>query len=283
MQDVIGSSPRGRGKPLTTAACLGLVRLIPAWAGKTMRWTTRRQSNPAHPRVGGENARLAERPPARRGSSPRGRGKLSPHRRWRACRGLIPAWAGKTDSLGLIDRADPAHPRVGGENRSGSGWLIIGPGSSPRGRGKQSCRCVPWVLSRLIPAWAGKTASLPVSESNRAAHPRVGGENADQGLTSTLKNGSSPRGRGKPVSPTRNRVNRGLIPAWAGKTCAFSHSTPSMRAHPRVGGENPESPSNSLLDPGSSPRGRGKPCMPVAFRVVNRLIPAWAGKTMGSR
>ena len=116
-----------------------------------------------------------------------------------------------------------------------------------------------------------------------AAHPRVGGENADQGLTSTLKNGSSPRGRGKPVSPTRNRVNRGLIPAWAGKTCAFSHSTPSMRAHPRVGGENPESPSNSLLDPGSSPRGRGKPCMPVAFRVVNRLIPAWAGKTMGSR
>ena len=157
MQDVIGSSPRGRGKPLTTAACLGLVRLIPAWAGKTMRWTTRRQSN-------------------------------------------------------------PAHPRVGGENRSGSGWLIIGPGSSPRGRGKQSCRCVPWVLSRLIPAWAGKTASLPVSESNRAAHPRVGGENADQGLTSTLKNGSSPRGRGKPVSPTRNRVNRGLIPAWAGKT-----------------------------------------------------------------
>ena len=213
------------------------------------------------------------------GSSPRGRGKLSPHRRWRACRGLIPAWAGKTDSLGLIDRADPAHPRVGGENRSGSGWLIIGPGSSPRGRGKQSCRCVPWVLSRLIPAWAGKTASLPVSESNRAAHPRVGGENADQGLTSTLKNGSSPRGRGKPVSPTRNRVNRGLIPAWAGKTCAFSHSTPSMRAHPRVGGENPESPSNSLLDPGSSPRGRGKRRQLDTLTDGVRLIPAWAGKT----
>ena len=57
----------------------------------------------------------------------------------------------------------------------------------------------------------------------------------------------------------------------------------AFAAHPRVGGENADQGLTSTLKNGSSPRGRGKPCMPVAFRVVNRLIPAWAGKTVGSR
>ena len=51
------------------------------------------------------------------------------------------------------------------------------------------------------------------------------------------------------------------------------------RAHPRVGGENPETRSETLLDPGSSPRGRGKRDKEVYFAGRSRLIPAWAGKT----
>ena len=46
----------------------------------------------------------------------------------------------------------------------------------------------------------------------------MGGENDFDivELTNTL--GSSPRGRGKPVSLTDRVCNLGLIPAWAGKT-----------------------------------------------------------------
>ena len=70
----------------------------------------------AHPRVGGENplASTWRRAPA--GSSPRGRGKLTPYPRTSAILGLIPAWAGKTCNPPVPHCVAPAHPRVGGEN-----------------------------------------------------------------------------------------------------------------------------------------------------------------------
>ena len=53
----------------------------------------------------------------------------------------------------------------------------------------------------------------------------------------------------------------------------------SMRAHPRVGGENVRESRGPTGDLGSSPRGRGKHQAPLASRQVGGLIPAWAGKT----
>ena len=70
-----------------------------------------------------------------------------------------------------------------------------------------------------------------------------------------------------------------LIPAWAGKTSTPTSKPLARRAHPRVGGENPKSPSNRFLDPGSSPRGRGKQRREMDRIARDRLIPAWAGKT----
>ena len=50
-----GSSPRGRGK-LKALGCDGQGhRLIPAWAGKTLKHAQIASWTPAHPRVGGEN------------------------------------------------------------------------------------------------------------------------------------------------------------------------------------------------------------------------------------
>ena len=51
------------------------------------------------------------------GSSPRGRGKLDGSVSLTLTSGLIPAWAGKTDLVGLEIVSHEAHPRVGGENR----------------------------------------------------------------------------------------------------------------------------------------------------------------------
>ena len=136
---VTGSSPRGRGKPWPGRCATRSRRLIPAWAGKTLRLEI----------VYGWYA----------GSSPRGRGKHAGVIEWHRGGRLIPAWAGKTSSTpGLTGRAG-AHPRVGGENDGSGACPRARAGSSPRGRGKRrpprrgTCR------ARLIPAWAGKTPS----------------------------------------------------------------------------------------------------------------------------
>ena len=174
--------------------------------------------------------------------------------------GLIPAWAGKTDTPTRL----AAHV----------------PGSSPRGRGKPTCtmhcaRCI-----GLIPAWAGKTEIPGFSLPSCAAHPRVGGENREEISRLQTRAGSSPRGRGKPHPLPHNRGRRGLIPAWAGKTRGSRVLQGQPQAHPRVGGENFSCPRTSPSGGGSSPRGRGKHREFACSIPSGRLIPAWAGKTV---
>ena len=92
-----GSSPRGRGKPQERARSIRGIRLIPAWAGKTLRSPRGQPSGAAHPRVGGENSKIASGSGIMPGSSPRGRGKRQLDTVRVPAGGLIPAWAGKTD------------------------------------------------------------------------------------------------------------------------------------------------------------------------------------------
>ena len=132
-----GSSPRGRGKRCIRR-CLARTRL-------------------AHPRVGGENDPHRPHCGRPRGSSPRGRGKPPPGSAHRAGVRLIPAWAGKTRNAPDRCDVDPAHPRVGGENRGGDACGVVATGSSPRGRGKPLRGLQRSGPQGLIPAWAGKT------------------------------------------------------------------------------------------------------------------------------
>ena len=152
-----GSSPRGRGKLLLGIVALRIVRLIPAWAGKTSPGACRSSPRPAHPRVGGENTSGKHLWGTWLGSSPRGRGKLGVTVRNEGGERLIPAWAGKTSHIADPSAACAAHPRVGGENA----WIDVVPsfrgGSSPRGRGKRVPRGARQGPLRLIPARAGKT------------------------------------------------------------------------------------------------------------------------------
>ena len=131
------------------------------------------------------------------GSSPRGRGKPGTRFTRRAIKRLIPAWAGKTPLATQNTLTAPAHPRVGGENFEAFKTSVETVGSSPRGRGKLVHPLLSCTQHRLIPAWAGKTPPLPLATCTRQAHPRVGGENSDEGLVDAGSEGSSPRGRGK--------------------------------------------------------------------------------------
>ena len=133
---LLGSSPRGRGKRRHAMPTRIAHRLIPAWAGKTACRLGCEHAETAHPRVGGENPEIVTELVGADGSSPRGRGKLGCGFELGEIRGLIPAWAGKTEIRQAPGKIDQAHPRVGGENVSRARYTALSFGSSPRGRGK---------------------------------------------------------------------------------------------------------------------------------------------------
>ena len=111
---------------------------IPAYAGKTHLRNDRAQGTGEHPRVCGENIDIVDGQKARRGTSPRMRGKLGGDGGWHDFFRNIPAYAGKTEELSATVPAEA--------------------GTSPRMRGKltqithRGCRV------GNIPAYAGKTA-----------------------------------------------------------------------------------------------------------------------------
>ncbi len=79
------------------------------------------------------------------------------------------------------------------------------------------------------------------------------------------------------------RVELGLIPAWAGSTLVSRDEFATTSAHPRVGGEHEGGKPAGVRDRGSSPRGRGAPRRHWRGAVQAGLIPAWAGSTSTSR
>ena len=173
-----GSSPRVRGK-LDTVLGLGQEsRLIPACAGKTVTFCHLWTPPPAHPRVCGENHRVAPTICSVPGSSPRVRGKPERASPVRNPGRLIPACAGKTRRSYCTDSPAEAHPRVCGENFAPVYTGTPRPGSSPRVRGKQAHEPPHELERRLIPACAGKTRKPAQSPYQTSAHPRVCGENA---------------------------------------------------------------------------------------------------------
>ena len=72
---VLGSSPLTRGKLIADGQSVFVHGLIPAHAGKTTGWRSRRCGCRAHPRSRGENEALAASDATDKGSSPLTRGK----------------------------------------------------------------------------------------------------------------------------------------------------------------------------------------------------------------
>ena len=113
----------------------------------------------------------------------------------------------------------------------------------------------------------------------RSAHPRSRGENSATGGSRRQAAGSSPLTRGKPGGESRQGCGERLIPAHAGKTWAYPSATFPPRAHPRSRGENHARKVAKPGDKGSSPLTRGKLIPVQRGFLVERLIPAHAGKT----
>ena len=91
-----GSPPHGRGKARSRCFVVEVMRITPAWAGKSQGHRADRGAEQDHPRVGGEKRLISIRSVYQSGSPPHGRGKgrrIVPN-----VEGLriTPAWAGKS-------------------------------------------------------------------------------------------------------------------------------------------------------------------------------------------
>ena len=214
------------------------------------------------------------------GSSPRVRGKPRREATPRCDGGLIPARAGKTSPGAVQLGGRGAHPRACGENWGGRRTQALRRGSSPRVRGKLRALLPPPPLDRLIPARAGKTSRSAIRCPPGWAHPRACGENVLRPVVTAASVGSSPRVRGKLGHILGGHVERGLIPARAGKTPVVGSPRTCSGAHPRACGENGGRDPRDGAAQGSSPRVRGKRERFADRRCDLRLIPARAGKTV---
>ena len=216
------------------------------------------------------------------GLSPRGRGKPGNGYPPPAALGSIPAWAGETGTIPFSSSGTTVYPRVGGGNRRAAYADTANPGLSPRGRGKPGAGNPAAVLLRSIPAWAGETPRLIVAGGLPEVYPRVGGGNFAGRDDFPRLVGLSPRGRGK-RNPFQDFAGiPRSIPAWAGETQDDRVGFRQVRVYPRVGGGNGVVGVDVGINPGLSPRGRGKPQDQHHQKHRAGSIPAWAGETATS-
>ena len=154
------------------------------------------------------------------GSPPRGRGKATFPSRRPAFRRITPAWAGKRLQHTVGNPTGQDHPRVGGEKHCPHGINMTFGGSPPRGRGKDTPIGETGAMSGITPAWAGKSCANQFAHSFLQDHPRVGGEKYGKDGKRFYEEGSPPRGRGKDQKQQKWNEQRGITPAWAGKSNA---------------------------------------------------------------
>ena len=220
---------------------------------------------------------------ARKGSSPRVRGRLRANGEGWETEGLIPAGAGQTTEQWFRSLTLWAHPRGCGADEVCPPQLVPGAGSSPRVRGRQCGNSAGPAPVGLIPAGAGQTLVNTVFAVSPRAHPRGCGADTRRETVCPRYAGSSPRVRGRPNLLEFDGDAIGLIPAGAGQTPSAKRAGERARAHPRGCGADAGEPSARQVGVGSSPRVRGRLAQPRHHGVRRRLIPAGAGQTPSAK
>ena len=154
---MLGSPPRMRGKACAICTFPLSQRITPAYAGKRQMNRNSEQHYRDHPRVCGEKLTTFDSGKLIPGSPPRMRGKEEDAATKRQAHGITPAYAGKRRCTAASVAWSWDHPRVCGEKLKRESALSPLAGSPPRMRGKVvSLPCLR-LLSRITPAYAGKS------------------------------------------------------------------------------------------------------------------------------
>ena len=132
-------------------------------------------------------------------------------------------------------------------------------GSSPHTRGAPRLAQARLCRKRIIPAYAGSTATALSFLRLTQDHPRIRGEHIQKQSADSTGKGSSPHTRGALAGRELQLGGHRIIPAYAGST-----DFPSRTARP---------------GPGSSPHTRGALGPAPGALQRERIIPAYAGST----
>ena len=170
-------------------------------------------------------------------------------------------------------------PRVCGEDSPKCLPGMASRGRSPRVRGRPRGIIRGHRDCGTIPACAGKTRCLRHRRHKKGDDPRVCGEDTVRFSAAFVREGRSPRVRGRPPHLRGRLFLRRTIPACAGKTLIAWGWSFSLRDDPRVCGEDLTGAGGEVFGGGRSPRVRGR--LYLCFELVLDLgtIPACAGKT----
>ena len=195
---------------------------------------------------------------------------------------IIPAYAGSTrpGRCRPVRRQD--HPRIRGEHFFIAVLALWWVGSSPHTRGALAFLNVDTVQIRIIPAYAGSTASPTWAPTDTMDHPRIRGEHPPGDSVWGLLPGSSPHTRGARRYDLAHHVPHRIIPAYAGSTTLPSNALRICSDHPRIRGEHATALTLPVFVMGSSPHTRGAPSLLEHGIDSRRIIPAYAGSTYQS-
>ena len=157
-------------------------------------------------------------------------------------------------------------------------WFVRG--SPPHGRGKAAHELRTLPRAGITPAWAGKSMAHLDPCGVGGDHPRMGGEKYGPSGPVWRRWGSPPHGRGKAHElRTLPRAVR-ITPAWAGKRAGLWQHYAGTEDHPRMGGEKSFIYQFPFFLRGSPPHGRGKVFTCCLLSRLDRITPAWAGKSL---
>ena len=156
---------------------------------------------------------------------------------------------------------------------------MINSGSPPPMRGKAPAYDPKQANNRITPAYAGKSFYVQIVRGFCVDHPRLCGEKRLLPVSSPLHTGSPPPMRGKGDDVVHRSTRDRITPAYAGKSIEALWDDLRARDHPRLCGEKFQTLFCKIYIPGSPPPMRGKVNVRIICNGVERITPAYAGKS----
>ena len=150
---------------------------------------------------------------------------------------ITPAYAGKRQLSFYAWYMGEDHPRLCGEKPALNPLQSHTVGSPPPMRGKDLSVGRLEIISRITPAYAGKSPHVRDRRTTKKDHPRLCGEKDGNLHCADHAGGSPPPMRGKGSSTKKPKDSQGITPAYAGKRCFPLDRVSCCRDHPRLCGE----------------------------------------------
>ena len=212
-------------------------RITPACAGKSDWKPLNLLFSGDHPRLRGEKNFAKFVFGEVRGSPPLARGKVVTSITSAGNERITPACAGKSYGKSKALNRARDHPRLRGEKSERPRRNQLARGSPPLARGKDTSSNGYVQHTRITPACAGKSWSLPELAGLVRDHPRLRGEKMTTLHLYLRWSGSPPLARGKGRVGVKGDFRRGITPACAGKSSVDRLNDGFKEDHPRLRGE----------------------------------------------